>query len=138
MMSYDRKYLLWAFSYLIFGMCLGIFMAASHNHAQHPTHAHINLLGFVVSFIYGATHKLWLTGKIPGLAKIQFILHHASAVTIFACLLLLYGDVVPEAQLDPILAIASLNILVAALMMFIMVYKAHPIKEGMINPAIAG
>jgi hypothetical protein len=42
-MSYDRKYLTWALSYVIVGMCQAIFMAASHDHGERPTHAHINL-----------------------------------------------------------------------------------------------
>jgi hypothetical protein len=122
-MNFDRKFLIWALSYAIIGMCLGIFMAASHNHAQHVTHAHILLAGFVLSLIYGIIHKLWLGVKPPGLSKTQFIVHQAGAVALFVGLLLLYGNVMPEAQLDPILGSASIAILLGVLLMLYMVIK---------------
>ncbi len=124
-MSFDRKYLMWALSYAVAGMGLGIFMAASHNHAQHVTHAHILLIGFVASLVYGVIHKLWLGGKTAGLAKTQFFAHQAGAITMFAGLLLLYGDVIPEAQLDPILAVASITVLLGAVLMLFMVFKTN-------------
>lgn len=109
-------------------MCLGIFMAASHDHGEHPTHAHINLIGFVLSLSYGIIHKLWLVHVNQIIAKIQFIAHHAGAITIFAGLFLLYGNTVPEAKLDPILAIGSITVLVGALLMFYMVLKTNAVK----------
>ena len=48
-MRFNRKLLLWALSYTVAGMALGIVMAASHDHAQPVTHAHALLVGFVVS-----------------------------------------------------------------------------------------
>jgi hypothetical protein len=125
-MTFDRKYLLWALAYVAVGMGLGIFMAASHNHGQHITHAHILLVGFVVSLIYAVIHKLWLTQKPSRLARIQFIVHQAGAVTMFSGLLLLYGNVYSEAQLDPVLASASIAVFTAALLMAFMVLKAKP------------
>lgn len=127
-MSFDRKYLVWALGYVAIGMCLGIFMAASHNHAQHVTHAHILLVGFVLSLGYGIIHKLWLGHPNPIIAKIQFIVHQAAAVTMFTGLLLLYGNVLPESQLDPILGIASITVLVGALLMLYMVLKTSAVK----------
>ncbi len=127
-MSFDRKYLVWALSYAAAGMSLGIFMAASHNHGQHVTHAHMLLVGFVASLIYGVIHKLWLGEKTATLAKAQFIAHQAGAITMFVGLLLLYGNVVPEAQLDPILAAASITVLAGALLMLFMVLKTSTIK----------
>ncbi|MDP2645485.1 MAG: hypothetical protein Q8P24_11130 [Desulfobacterales bacterium] len=127
-MSFDKKYLVWALGYAAIGMCLGIFMAASHNHVQASTHSHVLLVGFVISLIYGVIHKLWLGEKTPGLAKIQFIVHQAGAVTIFIGLFLLYGKVVPEAQLDPILAIASITVLLGVLIMLYMVLKTNAVK----------
>lgn len=127
-MSYDRKYLVWALGYVAIGMCLGIFMAASKNHAQHPTHAHINLVGFVLSLSYGIIHKLWLGQPNQVIAKTQFIVHQAGAVTMFISLFLLYGNIAPEAQLAPILAIAAITVLVSALLMLYMVLKANVVK----------
>lgn len=127
-MGFDRKYLLWALVYVALGMGLGIFMAASHSHAQHVTHAHILLVGFVVSFIYAVIHKLWLSEKPPRLATLQFIVHQVGAVTMFTGLFLLYGNIVSEAKLDPILAMASIAVFSSALLMIFMVYRANVVK----------
>ncbi len=124
-MGFDRKFLVWSLCYAVAGMCLGIFMAASHNHTQHVTHAHILLIGFIVSLVYGVIHKLWLGDSTPGLAKAQFMVHQAGAAVISVGLLLLYGNVVPLAQIDPVLAIASLTVLAGALLMLIMVLKSN-------------
>lgn len=128
-MSLDRNYLVWAISYAVIGMGLGIFVAASNNHAQHVTHAHILLVGFVVSLSCAVIHKLWLGDKTPRVAKTQFIVHQADAVTMFSGLLLLYGNMVPETQLDPILAIASIAVFTAALLMLFMVMKSNSVKR---------
>ena len=127
-MGFDRKYLVWALAYAAIGMCLGIFMAASHNHAERVTHAHILLIGFVLSFGYGIMHKLWLGQPNPVIAQIQFILHQAGAMTISIGLFLLYGNIVPEAQLDPILGIASVTVLVGALLMVYMVLRTGAVN----------
>jgi len=123
-MNYDRKFLVFALGYIVLGMCLGIFMAASHDHGERPTHAHINLIGFVLSLSYGLIHKLWLVNASQIIAKIQFILHHAGAIVIFIGLFLLYGNMVPEAKLDPVLAGGSITVLTAAILMFYMVLKS--------------
>ena len=122
-MGFDRKYLVWALAYVALGMGLGIHMAASHDHAQHVTHAHILLVGFVVSFIYAVIHKLWLGGKASWLAWVQLIAHQAGALSMFVGLFLLYGSLVPAARVEPVLALSSIVVFVAALLMIVMVLK---------------
>jgi hypothetical protein len=122
-MGFDRQYLVWALAYVAAGMGLGIYMAASHNHAQHVTHAHILLVGFVVSFIYAVIHKLWLDGTAKRLASIQLIAHQAGALMMFSGLFLLYGGIVPEAQIEHLLAPSTLIVFIAALLMIVMVLK---------------
>jgi peptidoglycan/LPS O-acetylase OafA/YrhL len=126
--SFDKQYVVWALGYLAVGICLGIVMAATHDHGQFPTHAHINLIGFLLSFGYGIIHKLWLVRPNPTLAKIQFIVQQAATVTIIVGLFLLYGQFVPEAQLDPFLAVAAISVLASALLMMYMVLKANTVK----------
>ena len=122
-MGFDRKYLVWALAYVALGMGLGIHMAASHDHAQHVTHAHILLVGFVVSFIYAVIHKLWLGGTTKRLAGVQLIAHQAGALSMFVGLFLLYGSLVPAARVEPVLALSSIVVVVAALLMIVMVLK---------------
>ena len=123
-MHYDRKYLVWAMSYAVAGMGLGVFMGASHDHTQHVTHAHILLVGFVASFIYGAIHKLWLGGNAGALAKAQFFVHQAGALAMLIGLLLLFGQLAPLNVLDPILGLASITVLVGAVLMLVMVVRS--------------
>jgi hypothetical protein len=122
-MGFDRKYLVWALAYVALGMGLGIYMAASHNHAQHVTHAHILLVGFVVSFIYAVIHKLWLGEKASLLARVQLVVHQAGALTMFSGLFLLYGGLMPEEQAEAILAPSTIVVFTGALLMIFMVLR---------------
>ncbi|ACL71286.1 hypothetical protein [Thioalkalivibrio sulfidiphilus] len=125
-MGIDRAYLMWGLAYAVAGMCLGIFMAASQDHGQHVTHAHVLLVGFVLSLAYGIIHKLWLPGVSIKLARLQFLLHQVGAITMVVGLFLLYGRFVSLERLDPVLAMASIAVLGGALLMGFMVLKSRP------------
>jgi drug/metabolite transporter (DMT)-like permease len=129
-MKLDRQYLLWALGYAVVGMCLGIYMAKSLNHSQLVTHAHILLVGFVVSFAYALIHRLWLAQPGRLVARLQFILHQLSAVILLSGLLLLYGGVLPDSTLGPILGIASVGVLGGALLMIYMLLKSQPARTA--------
>lgn len=116
-MALDRRFLLCGFAYAIAGMGLGIYMAASHNHALFVAHAHMLLLGFVVSFIYALIHKLWLVGAGGRVAGFQFYLHQLAVLVLSVGLVLLYGGVVPEPATGPLLGAAAVGVLVALLLM---------------------
>jgi hypothetical protein len=100
-------------------------MAASHDHALFVAHAHILLVGFVVSFIYALVHKLWLVGAAGRVAGLQFYLHQLAALAMVVGLVLLYGNVAPEATLAPLLGLASVGVLVAVLLMAWMVLRSR-------------
>ena len=122
-MQFDKKYLVCSLAYAAAGMGLGVYMGASQNHGQLIAHAHILLVGFVVSFIYGIIHKLWLTRPSHAVANAQFLLHQIAAVVMLCSLLLLYGGVMPEAALGPVLGISSIGVLLSALLMIYLVLK---------------
>jgi hypothetical protein len=122
-MNLDRKYLVWALSYAVVGLALGIYMAGSQNHRELVTHAHILLIGFVISFIYGIIHKLWLDRPSRGIANTQFVLHQVAAVTLSVGLFLVYGGIYPESVLGPVLGVASTVVLLSMLMMLYMVIR---------------
>ena len=124
----DKKFVLTGLGYAIVGMLLGIVMAASKNHLQHVTHAHIMLLGFVVSFIYGLCHKLWLDNTTSRLSVIQFYLHQAGSFVLFVGLFLYYGDFVSIEVVDPVLAIASLIVLAGMILMKILFIQSTRAK----------
>jgi hypothetical protein len=58
--------------YALAGVALGIFMAASHDLAQMPTHAHINLLGFVSTAICGFFYRAYPDAEQGWLATAHF------------------------------------------------------------------
>lgn len=44
--------------FALVGMCMGIYMAASHDHTLAPVHAHINLVGWVTMFLAGLFYSV--------------------------------------------------------------------------------
>ena len=122
-MKFDRKYLLCALAYAVFGICLGIYMAASKNHGEFVAHAHILLIGFVLSFIYALIHKLWISAENQRIASVQFYLHQASALVMSIGLLLFYGGLFQEA-LDPILGASAFGVLLGALLMIYLIMRS--------------
>ncbi len=120
----DRKFVMTAFGYAILGLMLGIYMAASKNHGEFVTHAHIMLLGFVVSFIYALCHKLWLNNSTSTLAVVQFYIHLVASFVLFVGLFLLYGNLVVMEKIDPVLAIASIAAFIGLILMFVMLVKS--------------
>ena len=122
-MNLDRRFLVWALSFAAVGLTLGIYMAASNNHGELVTHAHILLIGFVLSFVYGIIHRLWLENPGRAIANLQFVLHQAAAITISAGLFLIFGGMVSEAKLAPIMAAASVSVLLGMILMIYMVIR---------------
>jgi hypothetical protein len=125
-MNFDRKYLIWALAYAVAGMCLGLYMAASQNHGQLVAHAHILLIGFAVSFVYAIIHRLWLAKTGKTVARVQFTLHQAATFVVSLGLMLLYGGVLPDSTVGPIIGIAAAGVLAGVLLMLYMVVKSQP------------
>ncbi|WP_206486182.1 TonB-dependent receptor [Thalassotalea sp. G2M2-11] len=120
----DKKFILTALGYAIVGMSLGIFMAASKDHGQLVTHAHILLIGFVVSFIYGLCHKLWLNNLVSKLSLAQFYIHQIGTVGVVVGLFLYYGKFVSLETIDPLLALSSLAVLTGMILMKVIFIKS--------------
>lgn len=120
----DRKFVMTGLGYAILGLLLGVHMAATHNHGQLVTHAHIMLAGFVVTFIYGLCHKLWLNNLQTRLAKIQFYLHQVGIAILAVGLFLLYGQYVDAAIMDRVLAVGSISVLFGMILMKVLFIQA--------------
>lgn len=87
------------------------------------THAHIMLVGFLLSFVYALCYKLWLTPSGHWLEKAQFYLHQVATPVLLVCLFLLYGQYVAMTLLDPVLAIASIAVLLSVVCLKVLVIK---------------
>lgn len=124
--SWDRRYLVAGLAYAVIGMGVGLFMAASHIHVQSVTHAHVLLVGFLLSLIYAIIHKLWLFGTSNLLSRLQFACHHTGAVVMLSGLFLLYQNLVPPEMIEPVLGISSTLVMLAMILMLVMVVKSEP------------
>jgi hypothetical protein len=122
-MNLDRRFLVWGLGYAVVGISLGIYMAASENHGELVTHAHILLIGFVLSLVYGIIHRLWLENPGRAVANVQFVVHQAAAITLSVGLFLVFGGIVPEAKLSLVLAVASILVLLGMVLMIYMVVR---------------
>ena len=60
---------------LFCGMVLGIAMGISEDFALQPAHAHLNLLGGVLLFVFGLYYRLVPAAGKSALAKVQGWLH---------------------------------------------------------------
>jgi hypothetical protein len=90
--------------YLMAGVALGLFMAASHDHSMFPAHAHLNLLGWVSMAIFACFYRLWPAAAATKLAKVHFWLYvPAHFVQMVSLFILLRG----VEAIEPLLAIAS-------------------------------
>ncbi len=136
-MAIDRRFLLCGFAYAIVGMGLGVYMGASKDHALFIAHAHILLVGFVLSFIYALIHKLWIVGSSPRLGGIQFYLHQLATLVLTGGLVLLFSGAMPEATLGPVLGMASVSVLLAALLMLWMILRM-PRERAAMHPGASG
>jgi hypothetical protein len=123
-MQWDRRFLVLALAYAVAGMALGNWMGASHDHVQKVTHAHILLVGFVVSLAYALIHKLWLHQASAVLCRVQFVAHQAGAAAMAIGLYLMFGNLVPEERIGPVLGMGSAAVLVGAVLMLVMVLRS--------------
>lgn len=119
--QFDRPYLIVGLIYGVLGMLLGIYMASSQDHGQYVTHAHLLLVGFLLSVLYATMHRLWLPEPKRSFAMLQFLAHHLGVVGMVTGLFLLYGGFVPPAAVEPVLAISSLAVLASLILMLMMV-----------------
>lgn len=119
-----RRHTLFGLLFALAGMALGIAMASSHDHSQHVTHAHLLLLGTVLSLLYASVYRLWLPDQPLLLARVQLVLHQAGTVVLVGALYALYGGLLPESALGPLLGGASIAVLGAAALMLLMFVRS--------------
>jgi hypothetical protein len=65
---------------LLLGMLAGIFMGIREDFALAPAHAHLNLVGGVLLFLFGLCYRVVPAAGITTLAKVQGWLHILGAI----------------------------------------------------------
>ena len=79
-MALDRAYILFGLVWLFAGMGFGIYMGVSEQFHLANTHAHANLLGFVVSVLYGLIHRGWPALRQNRNAVFQITTHQSGTL----------------------------------------------------------
>jgi hypothetical protein len=99
---------------LLIGMLAGIAMGITQNFVLAPAHAHLNLVGGVLLFLFGLYYRLVPAAGTTTLAKVQGSLHIAGGILfpVGVAAVLLKG---PSVEAAPI---AGSLIVVAAMLLF--------------------
>lgn len=106
--------------YLIAGVSLGIFMAASQNHSMAPVHAHLNLLGWVSMGLFGVFYRVVPRAAETRLAKVHFGIYvpaHFVQMALLTMLFLGYPEV------EPALGVASAAVALSILCFALLVWQ---------------
>ncbi len=114
MQGVARNFFTLAIVYAVCGMVLGLSMAMSHDHTQMPTHAHLMVLGWVMSAVFAFFYQLVPAAAASRLASLHFWLAAISGIVLTGGLFLLIGG---NAAVEPVVAVASM-VFFAALLLF--------------------
>src|SRR4051812_15964534 len=106
--------------YLIAGVSLGIFMAASKDHSMFPVHAHLNLLGWVTMSLFACFYKAWPAAAESKLAKAHFWLYVPAHFVQMISLAALYRGM---ESIEPLLGAVSSLVGLAILCFAFVVWK---------------
>lgn len=103
------------------GMGFGMWMGASGNFTAAPAHAHLNLIGWVTSALYGTFYALSKTYS-PKLAKAQFIVSAIGILIMIPSLflLLLNGN---DPKFEPGITVGSLFVFAGMVLFAVSVFK---------------
>lgn len=80
MRKIDDTYILIGLIWLVLGMAYGIWMGITQQFNFANSHAHLNLVGFAVSVLFGLIHRAYPTLRASRLAWPQFIAYEIGAV----------------------------------------------------------
>ena len=83
-MRIDRLYIMTGFLWLIAGMVFGIYLGITDQLYYANSHAHANLLGFVISVLFGLIFRNWPALMSGRLAFLQFALFELGALVLVA------------------------------------------------------
>jgi hypothetical protein len=105
---------------LLIGMLAGIVMGVEQNFMLAPAHAHLNLIGGVLLFLFGLYYRLVPAAGTSTLAKVQGWLHMIGAILfpVGVAVVLLKG---PSFEVAPI--VGSLIVVVAMALFVVIMFR---------------
>jgi peptidoglycan/LPS O-acetylase OafA/YrhL len=116
----DALFLRLAALYAVLGMSLGIWMGISGDHGQYPTHAHINLLGWVSFALYGLIYR-----NVPAAAQSKLAPWHFGAANLGAVLLLsgIYAILSGHPEFEPLAAAGGMITLLGGALFAVILFS---------------
>ena len=118
MQQLDRNYILLGLCWVIVGMILGIWLGITNQMNYANSHAHVGLLGFVGSVLFGLLHWAYPALSRSRLATAQFFIYQIGAV------ILVVGKFLQDGGKETVLLpIGALVTLLGALLMLAMFTK---------------
>jgi hypothetical protein len=108
-----RLFFILAIAYAILGLLLGLQMSISQDHSQMPTHAHMMVLGWLMSAVFAFFYHLFPDVGRSRLAQIHFLLTAASGIIL---LVTLYLFLAGNPGVEPVLAAASIGFFLGILL----------------------
>ena len=117
-----------AIVFLIVGIAIGLHMAISQDHAAFPAHAHINLLGWVTSAIFGGYYALNPAKAARRIAMIHYGLYTLGLVVMLPALYLMLAK--GNTAIEPVVATGSMIVAAAVLVFGFVVFSSEPVPTA--------
>ncbi|ANN62037.1 hypothetical protein EFV37_34530 (plasmid) [Mesorhizobium loti] len=111
-----------AIVWLILGIGAGLQMAISGDHGAFPAHAHINLLGWVTSAIFGGYYALNPAKAARRTAMVHYGLYNVGLVVMLPALYLMLHQ--GYTAIEPVVAVGSLIVAAAVLVFAFVVFSS--------------
>jgi hypothetical protein len=109
--------------FLMVGIAVGLHMGISKDHAAMPAHAHILLLGWVTSALFGGYYALQPLKAGWRLAMAHFVVYLLGMVVMLPALYLKYTG---YPQFEPALAMGSMVVAAGVLIFAYVLFSADP------------
>lgn len=110
--------------WLLIGIAAGLQMAMSGNHSVIAAHAHINLLGWVTSAIFGGYYALNPAKATKRIAMIHYAVYMLGLVLMLPALYFMERG---NPQLEPIVAIGSIVTLLAIVIFAVVLFSRETV-----------
>lgn len=120
-MKVDRVFLVLGLVWLLAGMALGEHMGRTQDHGQMPTHAHMMLVGGVLSILWAMIYRTWQV-KQGFVALIHLVIHQLGTAVMIYALYGIYGSGDADA-LGPVAGISAMAIILSTVMMLVQSFR---------------
>ena len=120
--------------FLVIGVAIGLHMAISDDHGAFPAHAHINLLGWVTSALFGGYYALNPAKAERRIAMIHFFVYTAGLVVMLPAL---YVMLLGNEWVEPLLAAGSMIVAAGVLVFAVVVFAAGKEHASVPNARVA-